>query len=358
MPERVIGEGAVRVDPVRHDLGDRVGLDDIDPLERRHERLLGRGKGGRDRPDPDVPSRLGRRLVDARAQGGQRPLAARGNGRRVFEDGRLIRRPPGRRPLPRPPVARVPVLGLEPAVVEAEHELAPGRDADAHEVGARGHQRRRVFGRCLHRRRREREPEPRPGRVAEDAQQFQPGGPVRVEPLQRPRRDSARLGLGSRAAIGLGQQLRLEREVDRAVRDVEGQLLGRDVVLAERDRERQGNARGESVARPADVPLDDGRGERHPVVVQAADAEEAQEGAFAGGRRGRARTGAPRAGEVVGATQDRVEALGRAAGRLAHPLVAHPPGVCVRATCPIQTWPSAKRSAFQIGARAFVSSMA
>ena len=35
-----------------------------------------------------------------------------------------------------------------------------------------------------------------------------------------------------------------------------------------------------------------------------------------------------------------------------------PPPVPVRAWWPIQTWPSANRSAFQIGARAFVSSMA
>jgi len=52
MPESVIGKGAIGIDAIGDDLGDRVRLHHVDPLQGRDERLLRSGEGGE-----SVPSR-------------------------------------------------------------------------------------------------------------------------------------------------------------------------------------------------------------------------------------------------------------------------------------------------------------
>ena len=334
MSEGVVGERAVGVHAIRDDLGDRIGLHHVDPFEGRHEGLLGRRQRRRDGSDPDVAAGLGRRLVHAGAQAGQRPLTAGG-----YAGGIL-------RILGGPAIPRMPVLWLQPPVVEPQDQLAGRRNADAHQVGPCRHERGGVVGSGLHGGSRERQPEPRPRRVAQDVEELQAGGPVRIEPLEGPGGQPGRLRLGGGAAVGLGQELGLEREVDGPAGDVEGQLLGRDVVLAKRHDEGQGDPRGEPGGRPADVAFDHGRGEGDPATVQAADPEEAQHGPLAGGRRGCPGPGAPRAGKVIGAAEDRLEALGRAAGWLAHPV-----GVCAGGGPLMRPGPFGRRARSRRGRR-------
>ena len=136
----------------------------------------------------------------------------------------------------------------------------------------------------------------------------------------------------------------------------------------------------------AHQPAVDGRtGQRPARPIHAGDAEEAQEGPFLAQRRRCTGPRAPGPGQRLGAVRqplDRVDGRGLAAhvGKDTGPDSAtdrpretvqrnalhvdadvrpHEPGSApLRAGWPIQTWPSAKRSAFQIGARALVSSMA
>ena len=62
--------------PVADDLGHRVGLDEVDPLEGRDDRVLGRPQGGRGRGEADVAPALGGETVGEAAQLGEGALAA------------------------------------------------------------------------------------------------------------------------------------------------------------------------------------------------------------------------------------------------------------------------------------------
>ena len=90
MRERVVGQRPVRVDAGGDDLGHRVRLDDVDPLEGRDDRVLGRPEGRRRRRQPDVGATLGGQPVGRAAELGERALAA---GRGGLDDPIGVRRP-------------------------------------------------------------------------------------------------------------------------------------------------------------------------------------------------------------------------------------------------------------------------
>ena len=202
---------------------------------------------------------------------------------------------------------------------------------------------------------------------------------VRVDPVHRGRaRGAAGVGDGDGPAVRLGEQLRLQPQVHVAGRDLEGELVrapGRTRPWPSRT---GGRCRRRAAADPA-------RGSGHDLGRErAARAVERRRprtgaGSRAPGRRDvDAAAVAPHAAASVGrARQERLELLRlpdrlharSMAGREAEgrryaagdrPGTALRPGRRgpVRATSPIQTSPSSNRSAFQIGARAFVSSIA
>ena len=69
-------------------------------------------------------------------------------------------------------------------------------------------------------------PEPRPVGLAEHADGLAPHRPLGIDPLDRGAGEPLRLGLGDDPPVGLAEQLALEREVDRARRDVHRELCG------------------------------------------------------------------------------------------------------------------------------------
>ena len=197
--------------------------------------------------------------------------------------------------------------------------------------------------------------------------------PVGVDALERGRHQLAE-ERGRRVVAGrIGEQLGLQRQVDRAAGDVEGELLRRDVVLEQGHRERERDPGRQALGMPADVAVDDLAGERPTLAIDAGDAEQPQERALPAERRGA--RGGRHAPASVSASADG-ESRGGARARAAKSPVPPASAPCERAGCgpgvsprgsgpsragrapPIQTWPSANRSAFQIGARAFVSSIA
>jgi hypothetical protein len=93
------------------------------------------------------------------------------------------------------------------------------------------------------------------------------------------------------------QQVRLEREVDRARRDVERELLGIEVVFGHRHRERQGDAATETVARARQPAVDGSAGERPPGAVETRHAEQPEQRPLLAECRGGAGSGAPCARE-------------------------------------------------------------
>ena len=96
------------------------------------------------------------------------------------------------------------------------------------------------------------------------------------------------------------QQLGLEPEIDRARRDVEGQLLWLEVVFEKCHRERQRDP-GAQAARPAGQPaIDRGSGQRPTRGIQPVHPEQPQDRAFLADRRRRPRTRAPGTRQRVG----------------------------------------------------------
>ena len=265
--ERVVGERPVRVDAGGDDLGHGVDLDEVDPLERGDDGVLGRPEGLRRGLEADVrrgaaaASRSATRRTSASARwlpvgagsiracaAGRpraRPGAIRGPRARRRAGGRPARARSGPRPAARPPRRR-------PA--RSTSSSAPSSSVSV------------IV-----------DPDPRARRVAEQPGQLLPGDAVAVDPVERLARQPPRLGLGHRAPVRLAQELRLEREVDRARGDVERELLRVEVVLEQAHRERQRDPGAEALARPAHPAVDDGAGERPAVAVETGDAEEPQD---------------------------------------------------------------------------------
>ena len=91
---------------------------------------------------------------------------------------------------------------------------------------------------------------PSHGRGASPSSVLQLAAGVRSASIRSMASPASRVASASatRAAVGLAQELGLEREVDGAGRDVQGQLLRLEVVLEQGHRERQGDPAAEAVA--------------------------------------------------------------------------------------------------------------
>ena len=107
--------------------------------------------------------------------------------------------------------------------------------------------------------------------------------------------------------VALAEQFCLEREVDRARRDVHRELPRFEVVLEQRHRERQRDAVAEGT-RVSLQPAIDGRARQRPAGrVQAGHPEQAQDRPLLADRRGGTRASAPRAGERIRPRHQAVE---------------------------------------------------
>ena len=202
--------------------------------------------------------------------------------------------------------------------------------------------------------------EPRPGRIAEHVDRLATHGPLRVDPLDRGGRQAPGLHLGHRAPVGLAQQLRLEREVDRTRGDVQRELLRLEVVLEQGHRERQGDARPEAVRVAGQPAIDGGAGQRPARRVEPADPEQAQDRPLLADRRRGPGPRAPRAGQRLGPRHERVERppiRGHAgqygvAASLVVPRTAHEPWTALRSTVPASRFPARKPRYATIGSSA------
>ena len=268
MGEGMVGEGAVGLDGVGHDLGHRIGREQVDPLEGGHDGALGRSERRRRR------SRAGRRRGAARRHGRSRD-ASRVIARwlPVGADSTSDRARPHR-------LARLPVADVEARVGHPVGQLAPDRHLDPDQVDAGGDQVGRLLEGGLDLGLAEGDPEPRPIRLAEHPDGLAPHRPLGVDPLDGGARQALRLGLGDDAPVGLAEQLALEREVDRPRRDVQRELLRLEVVFEQRHRERQGDPVPER-ARVAGQPAVDRRpGQRPSGGIEPAHPEQAQDRPF------------------------------------------------------------------------------
>ena len=284
----MVGQGAVGVDPAVDDLGHDVGRDDVDPLEGGDERLLRGGQGQGDRGESGVGAPLGGDRVDRLAELGEPALAARRS---------RLHRLSGW-PAVSPP--RSPEGDVEPLVVEVVGELPEGRHADLDDVDAARREHRGLSPGRSQVRRGEARPDPRPVRVAQDVHELEPRGAVGVDPLERGHPELPGQRLGRRAPPGIAQDLGLQPEVDGTRGHVEGELLGRRVVLDEPRGEGQGDPACQPIGSTQDVALDDLRGERLPGPVQAGDAEHPEDRPLLASRRARPGPSAPRAGQRPG----------------------------------------------------------
>ncbi len=223
--EGMVSERAVRVDVAVDHLGDRIAVDDVDALERRNDRLLGPGQGqGRGGQAAIGPALCGC-LVDRQADLGQPALAARW----------------GRLAVPDRPGPRMPGGDLEAGVVEPIGQLAAGRHVDPDDIDTGGDEvagLARPIGRLGlgggH-------PYPGPGRVTDQGQQLEPGGPVGVDPVEGGHGHPAGQLFDGGPSIGIVEDLGLEPEVDRTRGHVEGERLRTEVVFAQRRDEGQGD---------------------------------------------------------------------------------------------------------------------
>ena len=68
--EGVVGEGAVGLDGVGHDLGHRIGREQVDPLEGGHDGALGRPERRRRGREPDIRAAPRGGTVDRATQSG------------------------------------------------------------------------------------------------------------------------------------------------------------------------------------------------------------------------------------------------------------------------------------------------
>ena len=307
MAEDVVGERPVRVDAAGDDLGDRVGLDDVDPLEGGDDGLLGGGQGRGDRAEAHVAGRTRRAASSTRAR---RTASARWLPAGTAAPGPRRRAVDGRRG-----GASSRARGRGRGAAARARGMAGTPDPE--EVGAGRHQRRRGVGRASRIGERQ-SVSPIQGRGASPRTPRSSRRAVRLASIRSSASPASRRASASAAArrSGSASSSASKAEVDGPAGHVERELLGRQVVLEPgrwRTAGRSPPARRRGV--PADVALDDRatRGARS-FAVEPGHAEQPQDGALrADGRRG-AGPGAPGAGEVLGAPEDDVEAgLDRAA---------------------------------------------
>ena len=110
--------------------------------------------------------------------------------------------------------------------------------------------------------------DPRLVGVADDREELEPGGPVRVDPVERGQAELPGRRLDRRPPFAVVQDLSLETEVDRARGDVEGELLGRRLVFEQGGRERQDDPTGQPIGPAADVAIHDLGRERSTRSVE------------------------------------------------------------------------------------------
>jgi hypothetical protein len=262
-------------------------------------------------------------------------------------------------------LARLPDRDLDAGLRQPLGELATDRDLDPDQIDAGSDEVRRLLERGRDIRLAQGDPEPRPIGLAEHVDRLATDGALRIDPLDRQPCQPRRLDLRDRPPVALAQELALEGQVDRARGDVERQLLRLEVVFEQGHRERQGDARREPARIGRQPAVDRRPRQRPPARVEPGDAEEAQDRPLLAGRRRATRPGTPGTGQRVGARDEPVDrdpsrhspsaCSHRRANHATHHASSAGP---VRAWWPIQTWPSTNRSAFQIGARALVSSIA
>ena len=297
MREGVVREGAVGIDAGRDDLGHRVGLDDVDPLEGRDHRVLRRPEGGRGRRQPDVAAPLGREAVGEMAQLGERPLAA--GGRRV--DLLCVRPgPDGGR--------RVAIRDLEADALEPLRQLPADRHLDPDQVRARRDQLVHLVERALEVRLHDRRPDPRRGGLTEQVDDLAPGDPVGIDPVDRGRGPAAspRPRPPRRRSGRRRRSDSRPRSTDPG-RHVEGELLRVEVVLEEAHRERQGDAPAEAAPVAREPAIHGRTGERPAGRVEPGDPEQPEHRPFLTERGRRPRTRRERGGQGIGAFDETVE---------------------------------------------------
>ena len=355
------------------DLAHRVRDHDVDPLERRHDRLVRRGQRRGIGHDPDVPATARARLVDEPAQDGERALGAGRDrlARRVVRVEAAARRglgAPRARPVCRSRPSAPPARGWAgrrrgPAPRRRRSRPAP-RPARPRSPPRRGRSRPTAgAGR--------RGPRAAPGVRSG----WRPSGPSRPAPGRRRRPSRSPAGRSRRAAPPRARGPRCRPRPRAPAPAGPGRTRPSPSRTGARSRRRvgagPGPGSGRRPRRPAGGPsrlrpLTPNRrriARSWPIVVDVAAFD-------APGRR-----------EARGPCQQGVELrclrqllharsmAGAATGGATRRLAAARPGpggrasagggsAAVRATWPIQTCPSVNRSAFQIGARAFVSSMA
>ena len=214
--EGVVGERAVRVHATDDDLGDRIGLDEIDALERSHDGALGHAERRDRRTKTHVAPALGGDAVGRAPKSGEGALAARRRGV-LF---RHLVAPARPAPLAGSPFGRLDAGRLHPI-----RQLAADRHFDPEQVEAGRREGGGLVERLVDLRLGKRRADPRPRRLAEQVEQLAPGGPVGVDAVDRDVDQPAGLGHRDLAAVGLAQELRFEGKVDRAGRHIERELL-------------------------------------------------------------------------------------------------------------------------------------
>ncbi len=191
------------------------------------------------------------------------------------------------------PSRGLPGMHLDAGVGQPVGQLPPDRHLDPDEVDPGADEVRRLLDRRRDIRLVQGQPEPGPRRLAEHVDRLAPDRPLGVDPFDREPGQPRRLDLRDRPPVALAQELGLEREVDRARRDVERQLLRLEVVFEQGHGERQGDP-GRERARVAGQPAVDRRaGQRPPAGGEPGHPEQAQDRPLLADRRRRPRSRAP-----------------------------------------------------------------
>ncbi|MBP1706010.1 MAG: hypothetical protein H6Q36_1749, partial [Chloroflexi bacterium] len=203
----------------------------------------------------------------------------------------------------------MPGVLLHAPIRQLEDELAHRRRVDPDDVSTRLDERLGRIGGDVQAPHVERGRHPGSWLLAEDVQQLAAGRPVVVDAVERGPDQPTRLHLGRCPALRQAEQLGLQGEVDRARGHVHGKGLGWQLVLAESDGERQGDAGRQAITVRGDPPLHHGRGKGQAGPVDPGHPEQAHDRPLASHGRGGPGPGAPGAGEVGGEGQDAVERL-------------------------------------------------
>ena len=206
--ERVVSEGSIRIHPTGHDLGHRVRLDQVHPLEGGHDGALGdaeRRDGGR---EPHVTTSLGRDTIGDPSKPAEGALAARRRKLLTLGIG-----PTGGAGRAARAFARMPLGHLDPGVMETVGELTPDRHFHPKQVVAGHREVLDLLERSIQIRLRQGRAQPRPARLAQQVLELTTGDPVGIDPLHGQAGQARGLCLGDGAAVRLTQEFRLEREV-------------------------------------------------------------------------------------------------------------------------------------------------